>query len=306
MTAETGLESGMVTSLGYATALRLNAIDRTVMPFAQATMLMAKPNLHDYAFRGGAQISLLQSAEFDLSAQLAFDVAETENSIYRGTALRTDLVLLGGHYGRRSFAVGELGMTGVADVHQEQDWYGTYFYSDAKDGWYRRHRRLLHAGARGGVTIGPRQRSSCAPASAGPKLQGSRPAFLRDAGCERPLLTREPSRAAVLPWSRGRDAHPSGRWVASGVASAGGAAGHARRAAGVVVGLAGGAIAVFGAVFYWWLWAPAAARAEASETRCGNWSLALGFILLLGLFVHLGVGVLFGLLARHRRSSKVS
>ena len=43
------------------------------------------------------------------------------------------------------------------------------------------------------------------------------------------------------------------------------------------------AIAVFGAVFYWWLWAPAAARAEASETRCGNWSLGLGFILLLGL-----------------------
>ena len=48
------------------------------------------------------------------------------------------------------------------------------------------------------------------------------------------------------------------------------------------------------------------ARAEASETRCGNWSLALGFILLLGLFVHLGVGVLFGLLARRPRGAKLS
>ena len=46
------------------------------------------------------------------------------------------------------------------------------------------------------------------------------------------------------------------------------------------------------------VWVPAATRAEAAQTRCGNWSLALGFILLLGLFVHLGVGVLFGLLAR--------
>jgi len=65
----------------------------------------------------------------------------------------------------------------------------------------------------------------------------------------------------------------------------------------------GAAIAVFGAAFYWWLWMPARAAAEASGTRCGNWSLALGFLLLLGLFLHLGVGVLFGLLARRPRGT---
>ncbi len=63
------------------------------------------------------------------------------------------------------------------------------------------------------------------------------------------------------------------------------------------------AIAVFGGAFYWWLWVPARDAAEAAQTRCGNWSLALGFILLLGLFVHLGVGVLFGLLARRPRGT---
>jgi hypothetical protein len=62
------------------------------------------------------------------------------------------------------------------------------------------------------------------------------------------------------------------------------------------------AIAVFGAAFYWGCWVPARTAAEQANTGCGNWSLALGFVLLLGLFVHLGVGVLFGLLARHRRS----
>ena len=66
----------------------------------------------------------------------------------------------------------------------------------------------------------------------------------------------------------------------------------------------GAAIAVFGAAFYWLLWAPARDSAEAAQTRCGNWSLALGFGLLLGLFVHLGVGVLFGLLARHRSARR--
>jgi len=60
------------------------------------------------------------------------------------------------------------------------------------------------------------------------------------------------------------------------------------------------AIAVFGVVFYWWLWVPARESAGLAHTRCGSWSLVLGFELLLGLFVHLGVGVLFGLLARRR------
>ena len=64
------------------------------------------------------------------------------------------------------------------------------------------------------------------------------------------------------------------------------------------------AISVFGAAFYWMLWVPARESAEAAQTRCGNWQLALGFGLLLGLFVHLGVGVLFGLLARNRRASR--
>jgi len=155
VTAETGLQSGVVTSLGYAAVLRLDRIGRTMMPFAQATLPIARPDLHDYAFRAGAQISVVTIGWFDLSTQLALDVAETENSIYRGTALRTDLVLLGGHYARRWFAVGELGYDRAWLTYiKNSDWYRTYFYGDAKDGWYAGTGGLLHAGAKGGVSIG--------------------------------------------------------------------------------------------------------------------------------------------------------
>ena len=58
------------------------------------------------------------------------------------------------------------------------------------------------------------------------------------------------------------------------------------------------AISVFGLVFYWWMWVPAREAAEQASTECGNRSLVLGFGLLLGLVVHLGIGVLLGLLAR--------
>jgi hypothetical protein len=155
VTAETGLQAGFVTSVGYAAGLRISAIDRTLMPFAQATLLVAKPDPSDYAFRVGSQISVVSIGWFDLSTQLAFEAAATENSIYRGTALRTDLVLLAGHYGRRWFAVAEAGYGRAWLTYIENsDWYRANFYADARDGWYGGTGGRLHAGAKGGVTFG--------------------------------------------------------------------------------------------------------------------------------------------------------
>jgi hypothetical protein len=155
VTAESGLQSGFVTSLGYAAGLRIDALDRTLMPFAQATLLVARPDLHDDALRAGAQMSLLHLGWFDLSAQLAFEVAGTENSIYSGTALRTDVVLLAGHYARRWFAVGEAGYDRAWLTYiKNSDWYRDSFYSGAVDGWYSGGGGNLHAGAKGGLTIG--------------------------------------------------------------------------------------------------------------------------------------------------------
>lgn len=57
------------------------------------------------------------------------------------------------------------------------------------------------------------------------------------------------------------------------------------------------AIAVFGVVFYWFLWVP------AGHEPCGTWQVALGHILLPCLLTHLGAGILLGLLARRLRRS---
>ena len=73
---------------------------------------------------------ILHLGWFDLSAQLAFEVAGTENSIYRGTALRSDVVLLAGHYGRRWFAVGEAGYDRAWLTYiRNSDWYRDTFYA---------------------------------------------------------------------------------------------------------------------------------------------------------------------------------
>ena len=124
------------------------------MPFAQVTLVAAKPDLQDYAVKVGSQADLLHAGWFDLSAQLAFEVANTENSIYRGTALRTDVVLLAGHCGRRWFALGEAGYDRAWLTYiKNSDWYRTYYYSGAKDGWYGGTGGTLHAGVKAGVRI---------------------------------------------------------------------------------------------------------------------------------------------------------
>ena len=155
LTVETGLQSGVVTSIGYAAGLRVDAIDRTLMPFAQATLVAARPDLHDDAFAAGAQVSLLHAGWFDLAGQLAFEVAGTQNSIYSGTALRTDLALLAGHHGRRWFLLGEAGYDRAWLTHiTNSDWYRANFYSGAQDGWYSGTGGTLHAGIKGGGRLG--------------------------------------------------------------------------------------------------------------------------------------------------------
>jgi hypothetical protein len=63
------------------------------------------------------------------------------------------------------------------------------------------------------------------------------------------------------------------------------------------------AIAVFGFVYYWWLWVPARDAAAQMTSRCGMWAIALSCGLVTGLLGHLGLGTLFGRLARRPRRS---
>jgi hypothetical protein len=156
VTLESGLKAGLATSLGYAAGLRLHALDRTVMPFVQATLFTARPDWGDYGGRAGAQMSLLRLGWFDLSTQLALGVEGTRNSVHRATALRTDVVLLAGHYARSWFLVAEGGYDHAwATYLKSTDYYRTSIYPGAKDGWYGNTAGTLHLGLKTGFRVGP-------------------------------------------------------------------------------------------------------------------------------------------------------
>jgi hypothetical protein len=91
----------------------------------------------------------------DVSTQLAAEVEGTANSIHRATAVKSDLVLLAGHYARSWFVAAEAGYDRAWLTHvKNTDWYRTYFYADARDGWYGGTEGTLRAGLRGGLRFG--------------------------------------------------------------------------------------------------------------------------------------------------------
>lgn len=90
-----------------------------------------------------------------MTPSAAAGVVPPRNTIHRATALRSDLVLLAGHYRPRWFAAVESGYDRAWLTHiKNSDWYKTYFYADAKDGWYANTAGTLRAGLRGGVRRG--------------------------------------------------------------------------------------------------------------------------------------------------------
>ena len=154
VTLEVGLQSGIATTVGYAAGVRVDALDRTVMPFLQATLLVVHPDLSDYAASGGAQVSLVRMGWFDLSAQAAFQVEGTANSIHRATALRTDLALLAGHYAQSWFLLGEFGYDHAWMTYIKSTSFHRSFFPQPRDGWYANTAVNLRLGLKGGFKLG--------------------------------------------------------------------------------------------------------------------------------------------------------
>lgn len=67
----------------------------------------------------------------------------------------SDFTGTAGVYRPRWFLAGEFGFDKAIITHLTQsDWYRTYFYPDAKDGWYLNAGGTFHYGVTGGVAFG--------------------------------------------------------------------------------------------------------------------------------------------------------
>jgi hypothetical protein len=95
---------------------------------------------------------------FRVTGSAAFITHGTDNSVHSDPNFGADVVGTSGFYRRGWFVAGEFGCDKAIITHvTRSDRYHTYFYSNARDGWYLDSGGTVHCGAVAGVGLGRRE-----------------------------------------------------------------------------------------------------------------------------------------------------
>jgi len=148
-----GLDPALVTSIGYGGVASLKG--HAFQLGGEVGVVAAHMDARDFRVRLGAQTSVARWRSVHLTGSASFISRGTENSIYQGFGFGADVTGTVGVYRSRWFAAGELGKDKAIVTHiTHSDWYRTYFYPDAKDGWYLDTGGTFHYGLTSGITLG--------------------------------------------------------------------------------------------------------------------------------------------------------
>jgi hypothetical protein len=148
-----GLDPALVTTVGYGRAVPLAGHD--VELACDVGVVAAHMDTGDFRARLEAQTSLWRWRSVRLTGGAAFITRGTENIIYRGLNFGSDFTGTLGLYHRGRFAAAEFGFDKAIITHiAHSDWYRTYYYPDAKDGWYLTGGGTFHYGVAAGLALG--------------------------------------------------------------------------------------------------------------------------------------------------------
>jgi len=148
-----GLEPSIVGAIGMA---------RTTPRFggsqvaAEAGWVVAGLDVRDFRGRVSARTTAVRWRSLRLTGEGALSARGTTNTIYRALGIGAAANATLGVYRPRWFAGTEAGYDKNVATHlTHTDWYRTYYYADAKDGWYGGVGGTIHYGVTGGAVLGP-------------------------------------------------------------------------------------------------------------------------------------------------------
>ncbi len=149
-----GLDPAILLTVGYAQSQHGWVPNRSHILISEIA-LPFQLDLRDYRLKFGVQSSVIRTRHLDVSATISVVTRGTVNSIHRATNFGTDVILLLGCYGRFGSLAGEIGLDKGWLTHiRHSNWYRTYIFSNAKDGWYANTASTFHYGLRAGLRIG--------------------------------------------------------------------------------------------------------------------------------------------------------
>ena len=148
-----GLDPAVVGATGYGRVVTVRGHHFQIT--ADAGVAGARMDAHDFRARVGTQTSLAHWRSVHVAGSATFLTRGTENSVYQGINFGADITGSLGVYRHRWFAAGEFGKDKAIVTHvKHSDWYRTYHYADAKDGWYIDAGGTYHYGLASGVALG--------------------------------------------------------------------------------------------------------------------------------------------------------
>jgi hypothetical protein len=148
-----GLDPAFIPTVGYGRVVSIWG--HPVQLASDVGIVAAELDTRDFRARVQAFTSIVRWRSFHIAGSAAFITRGTDNSIYSGLNFGADLTGTVGFYRKGWFVAGEFGYDKAIITHvTNSDWYRTYFYSDARDGWYLDSGGTVHYGAVGGIGFG--------------------------------------------------------------------------------------------------------------------------------------------------------
>jgi hypothetical protein len=146
-----GLDPSFVATLGVARSV--SSLGGTQFA-ADAGFGVAETDTKDFRGRIGARVPAIRLGALRLVGDGAVIVRGTSNAIYRSVGFGASTSATLGIYRPRWFAGAEAGFDKSVVFHiTHSDWYKSYFYSEAKDGWYGPGGGTYRFGLTGGIVI---------------------------------------------------------------------------------------------------------------------------------------------------------
>jgi hypothetical protein len=148
-----GLDPAFFPAVGYGRVVPV--FGHPVQIGFDGGIVVAEVDARDFRGRIHFLTSIASWRSLHLTGSTALIARGTNNSIYSGYNFGTDLTGAIGVYRRRWFLAGEFGIDKAGVTHIEHsDWYRTYFYPEARDGWYRNPGGTVHYGLSAGLSVG--------------------------------------------------------------------------------------------------------------------------------------------------------
>jgi hypothetical protein len=148
-----GLDPAFLPTVGYGRVVSF--FGHRLQLAGDVGIVAAEMDTRDFRARLHVLTSIVRWRSLHVTGSTAFIARGTDNSIYRGYNFGADLTGTLGVYRSGWFFVAEFGLDKAVITHlTHSDWYRTYFYPEAKDGWYRDPGGTFHYGLSAGFTVG--------------------------------------------------------------------------------------------------------------------------------------------------------